>query len=60
MWMNCDRKDNKTENKEKDIPTGSGEFKSDKPLEKDGGRQSKIFRLHKEGTVNEAGTSDRL
>ncbi len=39
---------------------GSGKSKSDKPSKKDGGRWSKTFGSHEEGTVGEAGTSYAL
>ena len=39
---------------------GSEKSKSDKPSKKDGGRWSKTFGSHEEGTVGEAETSDAL
>ena len=41
------------------IPWGTGESKPDKPVKKVR-RWSKTFLLYEEGTVDEAGTSNRL
>lgn len=39
---------------------GSGEFKPDKPPERDGGRRSKTSGMDERGAVDEAGTSYHL
>ena len=58
--MNCDRRVNKVQRNIDSVPMGSGELTPDKPPKKDGGRWSKTFGIHEEGTVGEAGTSDAL
>ena len=47
-----------TYNIQEGVPAGSGEFKPDKPSEKDGGRWNKTFGYDDKGTIGEAGTSD--
>ena len=46
-----------TYNIQEGVPAGSGEFKPDKPPEKDGGRWNKTFGYDDKGTIGEAGTS---
>jgi hypothetical protein len=46
-----------TYNIQEGVPAGSGEFKPDKPSEKDGGRWNKTFGYDDKGTIDEAGTS---
>ena len=58
--MNCQRNDDMPAINKKTIPMGSGKSKPDKPPERDGGRWSKTFGSHEEGTVHEAGTSGAL
>ena len=58
--MNCERNDNTDTINKESIPMGSGKSKPDKPSKKDGGRWSKTFGSHEEGTVCEAGTFDAL